>query len=320
MAHSQKHAGILRRISARLGLTALAKATPVTLGYGLIKAPSGILDPDFALGLARDFDLPVFIETGTYRGDTIWPLLAGFERIFSVELDEGLHQAARLRFAEAANVTLLQGDSASTLAAALKQRGKRPALIWLDAHFSGIGTAFGERTTPVHEELDLIFASNNAGDVILIDDLRCFRRQSPAFDMHDSLEGYPQAAEIADRLKAKGYLVLVMCDSLLAILASAHARVATSPVLQACTRLRLDVLSPQERMVLEAVVAGAEGAERAALLAIPDFIKLGIQYGLGADYFYWRSLLTPPEDPALATADKDYARKCGIPVTPSSFA
>ena len=50
----------------------------------------------------------------------------------------------------------------------------RPALFWLDGHFSGGITAKGEKETPVMEEIDQILNHRVKGHTILIDDARCF--------------------------------------------------------------------------------------------------------------------------------------------------
>ena len=50
----------------------------------------------------------------------------------------------------------------------------KPAVFWLDGHYSAGFTARGEKDSPILEELEHILAAPNRGHVILIDDARCF--------------------------------------------------------------------------------------------------------------------------------------------------
>jgi hypothetical protein len=57
--------------------------------------------------------------------------------------------------------------------ASLVPRLQKPALFWLDGHYSGGATAKGDKECPVLEELDAIFRSPH-NHVIYIDDARLF--------------------------------------------------------------------------------------------------------------------------------------------------
>ena len=85
--------------------------------------------------MARRFDTPVLVETGTYLGDMCVAMRRRFKVIYSIELDEALHRRAELLLADESHVTLLRGDSASTLPAVLAQIDAT-ALFWLDGHYS----------------------------------------------------------------------------------------------------------------------------------------------------------------------------------------
>lgn len=122
---------------------------------------------------ARQFELEVLVETGTYLGDMVAALRRDFRALYSIELGVELHQAARQRFAASPHVQLLQGDSAEVLPRLLEQL-PGPALFWLDGHYSSGVTARGSKDTPVLQELDAILASGSGPHVILIDDARCF--------------------------------------------------------------------------------------------------------------------------------------------------
>jgi hypothetical protein len=107
-----------------------------------------------------------------------------FERIWSIELDHALFVRASARFSgrRDRHIRIRQGDSSIVLKEVLAQIEGR-ALFWLDAHYSGPGTAHGTLETPIRSELELILARRTDRDVILIDDAHAFDgRQYPVLD------------------------------------------------------------------------------------------------------------------------------------------
>jgi hypothetical protein len=123
---------------------------------------------------ARRFELEVFVETGTYLGDTTSALKGDFSRIVSIELSDALYERARRRFAGTEHVTIMHGDSGKILPQVVAGLAE-PALFWLDGHYSAGITARGEKETPVFEELEAVLDSPVAkSHVILIDDVRLF--------------------------------------------------------------------------------------------------------------------------------------------------
>lgn len=130
-------------------------------------------------GYALDYQLPVFVETGTWHGDTTAELLQIAERLYSIELSKALYRAAQKRFENDSQVTLLLGDSGEILPD-LVENLNRPCLFWLDGHFSGGDTVCGETETPIELELQAILDRASQDEqgvgrsVILIDDARDF--------------------------------------------------------------------------------------------------------------------------------------------------
>lgn len=138
----------------------------------------------------RRFGTRMFVETGTYTGETVASMLWRFERLVSIELHPCFAQRARERFAPFRHVTILEGDS-SLLVRKLLKTLDEPALFWLDAHYSGAGTAHGEKQTPVMEELGAIFETR-LPHVVLIDDAREFTGDGefPSLDEVRSFASY----------------------------------------------------------------------------------------------------------------------------------
>ena len=139
-----------------------------------------IMDSDSHLHLKKDYLKKyaagkVFIETGTYRGETV--MMAnefGFDQIHSVELHEGLYNKAVEMFADNKNIKIWQGDSAERLADIVKEIGNQPATFWLDAHASGPLPGGKSGGSPVVEELKVIASSQCNEHTIFIDDRRLF--------------------------------------------------------------------------------------------------------------------------------------------------
>ena len=128
---------------------------------------------------------PVFVETGSYRGDGIAAALsAGFEKVYSIEVHEPYYNGCCERFAaeiEEGRVELRLGPSEERLrdvVAGLEER----ATFWLDAHRHFEGAS--EVHCPVSHELDAIGTSQIRDHVILIDDIRLVRDPA-AWGGHD---------------------------------------------------------------------------------------------------------------------------------------
>lgn len=123
--------------------------------------------------LAKENQLAVFVETGTHYGHTVSSCIGLFTEIYSIEFDRSLYEHSVRRFSLERTVKLLHGDSAALLSGIVGEL-KRPALFWLDAHYSGDGTGRADIDTPICQELKAIAQSSMKHHVILIDDARCF--------------------------------------------------------------------------------------------------------------------------------------------------
>jgi hypothetical protein len=149
--------------------------------------------------LASCHGIEILVETGTFIGDTVAASLGTFERIYSIELMDEHYRRACRRFLRYSHVSLLRGDSAQLLPSVLAEVD-RPALFWLDAHYSGVGTARGSSETPIVTELQAISQHHIKTHLVLIDDARCFR----------GVEGYPTIDEC--RRLASTYWPNSRCD------------------------------------------------------------------------------------------------------------
>ena len=232
------------------------------LGYQSIKDSFGSLSRAFVAEISRHFALSTFIETGTFRGDTIATLCRDFDKLISIELSEDLHQQARRRFASCHNVVLIKGDSASQLPRALDECDGCSAFIWLDAHYSGGGTAKGAQNTPIIQEVESIHRSGTGRDLIVVDDLRLFWEVRSGFLQHESVGGYPSADAVAVRFNQSNgeYDCFVLLDALLVIPKIYRNLYSVTPVLAACTESRIWNPDVARIRQLEQVIASAQGS------------------------------------------------------------
>lgn len=80
----------------------------------------------------------VFIETGTYHGETVRMALEyGFKKIHTIELNEELYHMNVEQFKNNPEVKVWFGDSVDCVPQILEEIGNVEATFWLDAHASG---------------------------------------------------------------------------------------------------------------------------------------------------------------------------------------
>ncbi|MFC1583007.1 hypothetical protein ACFL4W_05670 [Planctomycetota bacterium] len=131
--------------------------------------PPAILKQMTVEEYARRYNIPVLIETGTYKGHMLLAMRRVFERLYSIELDETLFRNAVDRLKKFSHIHIRQGDSGDLLDVVLSE-ARGPCLLWLDAHYSGGKTARGINDTPIGRELRTVFKYQDKIQVILIDD------------------------------------------------------------------------------------------------------------------------------------------------------
>ena len=111
-----------------------------------------------------------YIETGTYLGDGIKKVLNNYVTIHSIELSEKWYDYNVQQFRDEPTVKMHLGDSKKILPELLETI-KEPVTIFLDAHYSGKLTAYGEEETPLLFELEIL-KERPYDDIIIIDDCR----------------------------------------------------------------------------------------------------------------------------------------------------
>ena len=97
----------------------------------------------------------IYIETGAYLGNGIKSVIGHYEQIHSIELAEKWYSYNVEQFKAEPSVKMHLGDSKKILPGLLATLNE-PVTIFLDAHYSGGTTAFGDETNPLLYELDLL--------------------------------------------------------------------------------------------------------------------------------------------------------------------
>jgi len=163
--------------------------------------PPHELKQSVLIDFAISHNLKIFVETGTFKGAMVEAVLDYFNQLYSVELSKPLFNEAKKKFKNQKKVRLYQGDSKKRLKEIVLIL-KEPALFWLDAHYSGEGTAEGDEWSPVLEEVKIISKSKMVGHVVLIDDARGFTGKSSAtlkqIEKSASKKGYKTIFSVED--------------------------------------------------------------------------------------------------------------------------
>ena len=138
--------------------------------------------------LAQRSGARVLVETGTYVGNTSMRCSRVFERVFTIELDPDLFRQASRYLASRGNVECLEGDALELLPQVLERADVSNALVFLDGHFSGPGTAHGGLAEPACKEIEVLAKHRDKITAFIVDDFRRFGRD----------EGWPNKIRITE--------------------------------------------------------------------------------------------------------------------------
>jgi hypothetical protein len=144
--------------------------------------------------LKEMMSLNIFVEGGTYQGNTAKEMGLIFNKVFTIEKSQQMYDLAKKNLSAVNNVYLLHGDTREFINELLNEYDS--ILFWLDAHWSG-GVTYGEKDEcPLLEELKIIF-EHKKNYAILIDDARLFLAPPPS---PHKLSAWPTLIEILHTL------------------------------------------------------------------------------------------------------------------------
>jgi hypothetical protein len=147
------------------------------------------------------------VEIGSFKGVTTKRLSRLFDRVVTIEIDEGLYNEARQRCAGRRNIEFLLGDGSKLLPDILAREADM--LVFLDGHFSGEGTGHGDEPEPALVELDLIAKNLARISAVVVDDFRLFGIE----------KGWPRKSELIAKIEQvfpqQAWAIVVLNDQML---------------------------------------------------------------------------------------------------------
>jgi hypothetical protein len=167
---------------------------------------------DITILLKEISNINLFIETGTFYGETTKWAAGIFKNVKTIEFSENIFLNTKSTYSYLSNVEFIYGDSRKELRKIIENNNE-PAIFWLDAHWCSMGTYGESDQCPLLEELDII-CSNNLDHIVLIDDARLFLSPPP---LPHSTKYYPSIAEIIHKFNQFTYYILIFEDVIICI-------------------------------------------------------------------------------------------------------
>lgn len=140
-----------------------------------LNGPTGVdhnLKKDLVVDLGEVYKINTFVETGTAHGDlTAHAARSHYDLVHTIEMQQEYYDFAKAKLSRFPYVFCHLGNSSDVLPKIVAGLDGASAVYFLDAHYSGPGTARADVDTPIVEELNTIGKGKN---VIVIDDARLF--------------------------------------------------------------------------------------------------------------------------------------------------
>lgn len=180
-----------------------------------------------------------FIETGTFRGATAEWASRHFTDVRSIELSETLFNETRTRLAALDNLSLYLGDTREHLPPLIEALDA-PAVLWLDAHWSGGPTSGEGDQCPLLDELAI---ADRAGPAlaVLVDDARLFLSAPPA---PLRLDDWPDLSQVVGHLSRNGERYVAVTEDVVVAVPMAYRDV----VVAHCRELATAALPKKSRI------------------------------------------------------------------------
>ncbi len=125
-------------------------------------------------------DFSEFVESGTFKGHTIFAVESLFKKLHTIELSTALYNAVKKNY-NGEKINFYNGES-HIIFDSLLPTLTNPTVFFLDGHWSCADTACGSKQVPLLEELVMIKELYKGPGIIIIDDYRLFDGKDPVVD------------------------------------------------------------------------------------------------------------------------------------------
>lgn len=182
---------------------------------GMVKGVVRFGPPEnLVLSLRDKLGIEIFVETGTYIGNTTRWAAGNFKKVITIELSQLHFDMAYRKLVPYENITRFHGSSPRVLSDLISGGLSKKCMFWLDAHWCGDGTAKDNSECPLLEELDVISKIGKLEGLIMIDDARLFIEPPPP---PLCPKEWPNLKVIEDKLNSMSCISMVTEDVIFAV-------------------------------------------------------------------------------------------------------
>ena len=134
------------------------------------------IDYNYILRIINDLNIDNnfinFVETGTWKGDTILKMEPYFQFLYTIEIEKELYDTVKSIY-KGDKINFILGDSSYEISNISKSL-QNNTIFFLDGHWSSGDTGKGEKDCPLYEELQSINDNFLFEGIVIIDDVRLF--------------------------------------------------------------------------------------------------------------------------------------------------
>lgn len=133
--------------------------------------PNDLTDIVKTLGLELN-NFPIFVETGTHIGETIFNMEPLFKQLYTIEIKKAYYDLVVNQYS-GNKIEFILGDSMTQLQDIINKISEN-TIFFLDGHYSAGTTGRGSKDVPLLEELQQIMETYSREGIIIVDDAPMF--------------------------------------------------------------------------------------------------------------------------------------------------
>lgn len=128
---------------------------------------------DYCKSKYPQYSFNTFVETGTWKGETIFNMEPLFDNLYTIEIKKELYDNLVNNYTNN-KINFINNDSSHEIPNLCKNILKDNTIFFLDGHWSRMDTGKGEKEVPLIEELTAINKYFTEAAIIIVDDIRLF--------------------------------------------------------------------------------------------------------------------------------------------------